>query len=75
MKLLSEFSGQIACEIRQETKPLPHNILLLFFKICISFACFKAFELCAVLNKFWSQQKMELQLVFGHNDGFYFFDT
>ena len=30
-------------------------------------------ELCSALNKFWSRQKMQAHLVFGHNDRFLFF--
>ena len=41
MKLFSEFSGQIACKNRSETKPLPHNNRLSFFNICISLVCFR----------------------------------
>lgn len=56
------------------TKALPHNICLLFFKICINVACFRRSRqpLWTLLSaeQIWSRQKMLSRLVF---DRFLFF--
>ena len=76
MKLFSEFSGQIAWEIRQGQK-----LCLITFVYCVSrfVSTWPAsdvvdspFELNWALNKFWSRQKMLSRLVF---DRFLFFLT
>ena len=74
MKLFSKLSGQIACEIGQR-----QNLCLITFVYCFSrFASVwpasevvdGPFDFSSALNKFWSRQKRQSHLVFGHNDRF-----
>ena len=71
MKLFSEFSRQIACEIGQTFVCFSRFVSIWPASEVVE----GPFELCSALNKFWSRQKMQSHLDFGLNDRFLFFLT
>ena len=76
MKLFSELSGQIACEIGQRQNLCFITFVYYFSRFVSAWPASEVvdgpIELCSALNKFWFRQKMQSHLVFGHNDRFFF---